>query len=44
MDYKDVLAIVILIVVLVVSFKFYPNSKLGVLTNYINSFFTGKSK
>ncbi|WP_279285481.1 hypothetical protein [Clostridium sp. C8-1-8] len=43
MDYKDILAIVILLVVLVVSAKVYPNSKIGMLTNYIKSFFTSKS-
>ena len=44
MDYKDILAIVIVVAIIFAAGKFFPNSQLGMLVNYIKNLFTGKSK
>lgn len=44
MDYKDILAIVIVVAIVFIAGKFFPSSRLGILVNYIKSLFIGKSK
>lgn len=43
MDYKDILAVVLLIVVIVIGGKLFPNNPLNILNNYIKNLFVRKS-